>query len=424
MGYNALHGQTNRCGFVKRAAGWVVAMALCFGMAASAQDMIGEDATGDLTETSPLPVRLWMPESLIVIPDAASDVFGAQIIGFAETNPETLAELRIKRDSNAGPGSLITTLRSASAVAPGALPHLTLVRRADLVALVRDGLVEPMPARAASLLGDMPLAMGELGRVDGVLYGIPYLAEFKHLAYSEMATAPETWSFDSVIDARFAYQFPAQNAGINDVLYAQYQAGAEDPPLNEPLMLAEDPLRNLFDYVQRGVRGQVLDPGALQYAGTSAYAADVISGALPAGVLTSTEYLRARAAGSTLLFAPLPTANGSPAAVVDAWMWIIPTAEADEQERTVDMLFYLMDPRRQMEFAQATGALPTTRTALNDFFDVRYDAFAARVFSRALIPITADSRDAVVMRAIQNAVAAILAGETDAESALDAVLAR
>jgi ABC-type glycerol-3-phosphate transport system substrate-binding protein len=402
---------------------WICGLTLCLAASASAaQSVPAEDDDGALA--TPQVLRIWMPETLIGGIEAAAGALAAQTAGFAQANGDVLIDLRIKRDSNVGPGSLMTTLRNASAVAPGALPHLTLVRRADLVALVRDGLAEPMPARAASLLGDMPVSMGELGRVDGVLYAIPYLAEFAHLVYRETDAAPETWSFEAVVDAEFAYLFPAQNTGINDVLYAQYAAGFEDPPAAERLTLEEEPLRALLAYMEQAADVSVLDPAALLYGSTGAYAADVLSGARPAGVLTSTNYLRARETDGSLSFAPLPTADGAPAAVVDAWMWIIPAGSIDTGERAVDMLFYLMDPRRQQEFAQATGALPTARAALSDFADARYEAFVSRAFSRALIPITADSRDAVVMRAIQNAVASILAGEVDAETALDSVLAR
>ena len=82
----------------------------------------------------------------------------------------------MRRKRTSGLGGILPTLRTAGPVAPGALPDLTLMRRADMLTAATEGLIVPLDTWIPTDLVDDDLLPGTraLGEIDGVLYGVPY----------------------------------------------------------------------------------------------------------------------------------------------------------------------------------------------------------------------------------------------------------
>jgi hypothetical protein len=102
-------------------------------------------ATGTPDAATPEPIRLtvWWPEPLAPQGDAdASAELSRQLDTFQAAQSGLLIESRLKKADDIG--GVLATLRAASAVAPGALPDVTLLRRTDLLLAVTEGLVRPL----------------------------------------------------------------------------------------------------------------------------------------------------------------------------------------------------------------------------------------------------------------------------------------
>ena len=134
--------------------------------------------TAEPTIEQPVTLNIWFPEQLAPLDNEdAADLLSEQISAFQTANANVEVSFRLK--STADAGGIMSTLRSANAVAPGAVPDLTLMRRADLIMAVQLGLIEPITeARAAAVLGGASL-FGGIGSALGAVVGATLLQTVK-----------------------------------------------------------------------------------------------------------------------------------------------------------------------------------------------------------------------------------------------------
>src|SRR5579871_1880242 len=139
-------------------------------------------ATAESTPST-VTLTIWWPEPLAPVDNQdAANLLAQQISDFEAANHDVIINLRLKNDQDVG--GIMSTLKAASLVAPGALPDLTLLRRSDLVTAAQAGLVMPIDERAeASILDNLHPMVSALGRVNDKLYGLPYNLEVEHIAY-------------------------------------------------------------------------------------------------------------------------------------------------------------------------------------------------------------------------------------------------
>ncbi|MBN1965182.1 MAG: hypothetical protein JW910_11090, partial [Anaerolineae bacterium] len=129
-------------------------------------------------------VIIWWPASLLPDPDTPAEAtLNAQVDEFQSAHGMSVL-LRAKR--LLGAGGIMSTLRTAGQVAPGALPDLALVRREQLLAAAGTGLIYPLDNLLpdSALRGLYPQALA-LGEIDGVLYGVAYTLRVQHIVYRE-----------------------------------------------------------------------------------------------------------------------------------------------------------------------------------------------------------------------------------------------
>lgn len=366
-------------------------------------------------------LRVWIPEPLMpVANERAAALLEEQIDGFLRANLDLDVELRRKAASETGgqeAGTIMATLRSAAAVAPGALPDLTLLRRADFVAAGQSGLLQAIDAALfGEISADLHPATSALGRGGEDIFGLPYMIDVKHLAYQEDAALPAQWQFEDILTTPFPFAFPAGRANVlSDLLYAQYVSAGEDVLVDSALTVDAEALRTVFRFYERALADGVITADVLQYNTPADYRALLESGALNAGLVTSTLYMDLVAADVPLGYAPLPTASGTPVTVVDGWIWVIITTDTDRQAAAERLLQWLFDVERQSLYADAVGMLPSQRAALRMLEDDAYSAFIDGLLANALLP--PESGVGTVARAIQTAFVALLSGQ---RSALDA----
>ena len=377
--------------------------------------------TAQPTAAGPAVLSVWWPEPLAPVDNGdAADLLSEQISGFQSANQDVSVAFRLKKATDVG--GIMSTLRAASLVAPGALPDLTLMRRSDVLSAAQAGLIQPFDERSVTtILDNLHPVVAELGRYNDRLYGVPYNVEVQHLAYQSGIYALDSWTFANVLAQKAAFIFPAGRAtSLSDVFLVQYRA--ETDTLNSSgINIDTGKLRQLFEFYQQAVADGVIDPVVLEYIVPTDYRGELATGSAPAGIVTSSLYLWLLADGAALDFAPIPTVSGTQTTVVDGWMWVLTTADAEQQAVALRFLNWMLDIDRQGRYNQSIYMLPSQRTALRQWEDADYANFVDALLNNATLPL-AESTGGVTARVIQSALASVISGQRTAEQATQDVI--
>lgn len=377
-----------------------------------------------ITPATPGPTTLmiWWPDSLSTPNNTdAAVVLSSQIEAFQTAQGNAIVEMRLKREEDLG--GIMPTLRTAIAVAPGALPDLTLIRRDDLLDAVQSGLIYPLEGGVASaVLGDLYDVALQLGQVDGQLYGLPYVLDAQHVAYLSAGQGELSWRFEDILAANRSFIFPAANAnGVNSIFLMQYLAAGGTLPVDGVMTIDESALVNSLAFYEQAVAAGLINPSVLNYTTPAEYQTDLVSGVMDAGVVTTHSFLDLTQSGENLGFGPIPTESGAVVGQVDGWMWVLTTSSADRQALSVRFLNWMLNANRQGEYSRAINLLPSQRSALTLWEQTPYTEFANTLLTNGMPPLS-DSAGGTAARALQNALTSVLLGQNTARQAAQAVM--
>ncbi|MEP7292364.1 MAG: extracellular solute-binding protein [Chloroflexota bacterium] len=379
--------------------------------------------TDEPSAPGPVTLDIWWPEPLAPIDNQdAADLLSEQISAFQAANRDVTVNFRLKKAQDVG--GIMSALRSANLVAPGAVPDLTLLRRSDLLTAAQGSLILTMDERTeAAVLDNLHPMVAALGRYNDRLYGLPYNVEVQHIAYQDDLYSPDGWDFASVLTEEKGFVFPAGRAtSLSDVFLAQYRSATATLD-SVALNVDADQLRSLFGFYEEAVGAGLIDPIVLEYILPDDYRGGLVAGDVPAGVVTSTLYLEMLADGAALDFAPIPTASGEPTTVVDSWMWVLTSADAEQQAVALRFLNWMLDIDRQGQYNQAIYMLPSQRSALRQWEDADYATFVDTLLGNATLPLS-ESAGSLTARVIQGALASVISGQRSAEQAAQDVIAQ
>lgn len=379
-----------------------------------------------------LTLALWWPDTLNPSDRTeVNDIINTQINGFVEAEEdETQVDFRLKRYGGEQ-GAIMPTLRTASGVAPGALPDLTLIRRSDLVAAVDAGLVYPLDGivSASTIAGLYGPAL-RMGQVGDTLYGLPYLVDIQHIVYSaavleEAELTTISTAFDDVIEAGIPLLMPTRRPNsINLTFYAQYLAASGlQPEQDQSLTLDADALTDVLTFYEALYRAGLLDEAALDYTSINDYAAIITSGgAFGSALVSSNLYLSEISAENGLAAASIATADGQPTGVMSGWVWVMTTGNTERQVLVGRFLNWMMEAGRQAEFAGVIRMLPSQPRALRDFPDERVPVTAYDAMLNGAIIAPPEPFATTVARTLQTAFMNVITGEESAEQAVEWVM--
>jgi ABC-type glycerol-3-phosphate transport system substrate-binding protein len=376
------------------------------------------------TASGPITLRVWWPDALTLPSnDSATLLLDEQFNDFESAESDVQVEPRLKKADSVG--GIFETLRSGSAVAPDSLPDVTLLRRGELVEAVRLGLVQPIQGQITSaILGSLAPSALELGRFDGVLYGLTYAVNVHLIAYRPVTLSGSFSTFEEVLTNRQSFVFPAGiTQGISDVLLVQYlSAGGRVRDLLDGRPKAE-PLRIVFNFYAQAAAEGIITPAVLDYADSSAYLPDLSGGSLDAAVVTSRQYLDLRSGSVSLDPAPIPLAAGDLSSTLDGWIWVIVTRDPDRQAEAARLVEWMMEIDRQAVYTEQIHWLPSQQAALAAWEQTPFTTLAAALMNNAVIAPAEDSAPAT-FRALQNALAAVISGQRTADQAVGDVLSQ
>ena len=407
---------------------WLLAALLCSLLLTAAWPLASQEAGGAGNEaapaTAPAKMVLWWPELLAPAEDpAVRELLNSQLDSFQASQRDVILELRLK--ANEGANGVLATLRAASPVAPGVLPDLALMRRADMLAAARDGLIQPLDERIAPAMRDdlFPAAL-ELGRLNGQLYGLPWLLWLQHMAWSPQRRDQPLASFAEMLEGATRFAIPAASPALmNDLLLAQYLAAGGRLPTSTERAADVDAWLHTLQFYEQAREQALLDPAVTTYGATADYVGLLLAGELDAAVIDSADWLALEAEGARLGYGPVPTEAGSRTATLEGWMWVLVTDSSDRQALAAPLLDWMLGSGRQSEFARSVSMLPS-RISAWELLDLSpWLEFARELLDNAVLPLTGDDEGASVNSA-RNALMAVLQGESDAAGANEDLLRR
>ena len=388
--------------------------------------VLGQEATPVAT---PEPVQqvltIWWPD-LLAAPEntAVQDLISTQTADFTRDQVNVLVESRLKRVGTVG--GIMSTLRTGSLVAEGAMPALTLIRRQDLVTAERSGLLQSMEGMIpSSIQGDLDTAL-QLGQIDGELYGLPYLLDLELLVYHAGGNHDYTTStFENFLEHPAPVAFPVGNdSGLSDTLLLQYLVGGGSVSADTGLNLDETALRTLIEFYAQAKDRGVIGDELLNYTTANDYRTAFLDGDYVAGTFTSTQYLEMVENDSQLGVSTIPTLTGQSTGILNGWMWVLIASESDQQALALEYIRWMMNSTRQTEIAKAIHMLPSQQSALEmDLADDVNSESIMALLDDPILPIT-ESTSSNLARSLHTAVASILRGERNAEEAIQYVLSQ
>ena len=389
--------------------------------------------TAEFTPTNAQSLVLWWPEALAPADSPeVTDLLNQQIGAFDASEEGNIdIEFRLKRYQDAG--GIMSTLRTATAVAPGALPDLTLIRREELVTAVQAGLVYPLEGFVSSaIIGDLYDPALALGQIDGQIYGLPYMLDVLHLAYpvpddtgtGDITIAGST--FDDILSQEISLVFPAGRvSGVNNTFYLQYlDAGGTPVRTDGTMRLNEEALLTTLEFYEQAYDLGMIDGRVFDYASVSDYQSALALGEYDAAIIDSSTYLDLRHAEQNLRPGPIPTASGQPISIVNGWMWVVTTSNADRQSLAARFLNWMMDTSSQRKYAEAIHMLHSQRSALHSMEEDVVDLeLMEEIVANAIVP-PPENTGGTLARAMQNALNAVLSGESTAEDVTQAIISQ
>jgi ABC-type glycerol-3-phosphate transport system substrate-binding protein len=143
----------------------------------------------------------------------------------------------------------------------------------------------------------------------------------------------------------------------------------------------------------------------------------------------STTFLAQRAGGmpntgpSAVGVSPLPLPADNLLTMIDGWVWVITTTDADRRARALEVIAWFMNTDRQGALAQSLGVLPSRRAALRTWAGDSYVSFVEPLLERNPAPLP-DSVNAAIATALQDAFENVLYHRKSSEVAADEALAK
>lgn len=382
---------------------------------ATTSSMATPEITASVSEERGLVI--WVPDQMYPSDNAQiTAAFDEQIQSFAAEQNVTI-ELRRKASQDVG--GILSTLRSAASVAPGALPDLTLLRYEDFLAAEQANLLFPLDGLiTASVIAELDETALRLATVEDQLYGVPYVLDVLMAAHTDDELSDTSISFDEVIENRLRYMAPINRSGISEVFWLQYLAAGGTPVENGTATLNEQALLDVLTFYEDLVESGLIDQTILDYTAISAYLPSLLDGGTDIGIVTSTQFHQLARQSATVYPATLPTHNGTVISQVNGWIWVLTASDAQQQGLAGQMINWLMDVERQGEYAQSLGVIASRSDTLRlyppEALSLQFmDSLLANVQ-----PPIAGQPTGNTLRAMQTALVSVIRGEVSAREAV------
>lgn len=362
------------------------------------------------TESGPLRLTLWLPPKFDPQSGTlAGNLLKERLAEFGTNHPDVELEVRIKAVE--GVGGLLETLRTASSVAPGAVPSLIALPRADLETAALSGLIYPYPENAGGLQGDDWFDYArDISQVQGAGYSLPFAGDALVLLYRPVnfSNPPQTWDEILMSGQRLAVPAGDPQAVVSLALYLS-GSGLVQNEQGRPQLEAEV-LQKVLNIYSRGLGLGVILPGMVDMASDGLAWQTYKDGGAQMVITWANRYLAEPPADTTAGL--LPSLSGQPYALADGWSWAVADPQPARRLLAVELAEFLTDADFLAEWSEASGTLVVRPSSLEGWADF-YSRDLARTFAQSAQLRPSSGLASSLAPALQEAVRQVLTRQSD-----------
>ena len=328
-------------------------------------------------------LSIWIPSQFDPNVDTGSGkILRTHIESFQELYPQYSLTIRVKADS--GSSSLLNALLATSSAAPGVLPSVVLISRADLEVAVAQGIIQPVNELSSAIDESdwFPFA-NKMGIIHGETYGLPFAADAMGLVMHEDIFGSE---YVSLIEANRRLGTIAFAAGDPDtvvpfILYKSIGGKTEDNQ-GQPTIELEYLLNTLTSIEENRMLG-VFPPTLIEYQSDNQVWAAFSENEFE-GVLTWLS--RPLAEADNYFISPLPGIENQPYTYASGWVWCLVDKKNTNRELSISFVEHMIDPLFLSDWTPKTRYLPVRPSSVTGWDETLQETLKNILFSADLMP--------------------------------------
>jgi len=328
-------------------------------------------------------LSIWLPSQFDPNVDTGSgEILHTHIESFQELYPQYSLDIRVKADS--GSSSLLNALLATSSAAPGVLPSVVLISRADLEVAAAQGIIQPVNELSSAIDENdwFPFA-NEMGIIHGETYGLPFAADAMGLVMHEDVFGSE---YVSLIEANRRLGAIAFAAGDPDTVvpFILYQSigGKTEDNQGQPTIELEILSSTLSSIEENRILG-VFPPTLIEYQSDNQVWAAFSENEFE-GVLTWLS--RPFAEADNYFISPLPGIENQPYTYADGWVWCLVDKKNANRELGISFVEHMIDPLFLSDWTPKTRYLPVRPSSVPGWEETLQETLTNILFSADLMP--------------------------------------
>lgn len=307
----------------------------------------------------PIVLTLWVPEEFATGAERGGDVLERQIAEFEAAHRNIRLEYVLKAPY--GKGGLVDWLTQLNELMPDQLPDAAIVDSRELDRLEKLGLLHPLQRDLpAGVYWDLFPPAQRIARQTGQWNNQPLVLETEHLVYDSrrFGTPPLSWQGVLSDTAQLAFAADSTEA----FLFHYLQNGGSLDPREHPALDASV-MQAILDYYQRARANGNLNENTAVMKSARDVLPLFVSGQTPMAQVRARDFLIERSRLPDAQVAAIPSRDGSQAALVSSWSFVVLADDSGEQRAATDYLIWLIDPTRLGEWSNAARLLPASTSA-------------------------------------------------------------
>ncbi|MBS1248778.1 MAG: hypothetical protein MAG431_00340 [Chloroflexi bacterium] len=327
----------------------------------------GAAATAVPTSSAPqtTTLKIWVPPEFDPQGDTpAGELLKVGLDEFDARRSRVEVEVRVKALS--GGGGMLTSLRTAQAAAPLALPDLVLLSRPLLEEAAEDDLIFPLDEITNTMADDNWYEYArQLSQYQEETVGVPFAGDVLLMAYRSdlFEEAPADW--EKVLATEGVLTFPASAPEALTTFALYHGAGGTFATEEGEVLFDTSPFLEVLSFYQQGWAAEVIPYWLTQFETESQAWEAYQKNQAQLAFVWSSRYLNLLPADTALT--SIPSQDGKAFTIANGWLWSVASTDPARQALSVELAEFLTTNSFVADWTSAAGYVPPRPEALESW---------------------------------------------------------